>query len=180
MKKFMLLAFCTLFFFAQADAQKIGTRKATISFHSDAKLEQIKAVNKTASFVIDTQSKKIQLAVLVKGFLFKKALMQEHFNENYMESSKFPKATFKGKFVDDIDFSKAGPIQTSVTGNLTLHGVTHEVTVPATITQKGDLYEASANFDVVLADYGIKIPSMVKGKIAKTVQINVAAELKKL
>ncbi len=180
MKNYLLLAMFSLFIFAQADAQKIGTRKATISFHSDTEMEQIKGINKSASFVIDTKSQKVQLAVLIKGFLFKKALMQEHFNENYMESSTFPKATFKGKFVEKVDFSKAGTTQSSVTGKLTMHGVTHEVTVPATITKKGDLYEASANFDAVLADYGIKIPAMVKGKIAKTVQIKVVAELKGL
>jgi len=176
-KLFLLLAFATIFM-AQANAQKYGTRKGTITFHSDAKLEQIDAVNNTVRAVIDAKTKKLQFAVLIKGFQFKKALMQEHFNENYMESSKYPKATFKGEIVEgDVNFTQIGTYDVKVKGKLTIHGVTKEVTVPATISMSKAGAHAVATFDVVLEDYGIKIPSLVKNKIAKQVTITVDSTL---
>ena len=178
MKKFFLLVAFTTIFMAQANAQKYGTRKGSITFHSDAEMEQINAVNNTVSAVVDAASKKIQFAVLIKGFQFKKALMQEHFNENYMESSKYPKATFKGEIVEGaIDFAQIGSYDVKVKGNLTIHGVTKEVTVPATITMSKSGAHTVASFDVVLAEYGIKIPSLVKNKVAKVVTITVDATL---
>ena len=181
MKKFfLLLAFATIFM-AQANAQKYGTRKGSITFNSDAQLEQISATNNTVSAVIDAATKKLQFAVLIKGFQFKKALMQEHFNENYMESSKYPKASFKGKIVEgDVNFTQIGEYVVKVKGQLTIHGVTKEVTVPATINMSKAGAHAVASFDVVLADYGIKIPSLVKNKVAKEVTITVDTNLPKL
>lgn len=178
MKKiFLLMAFATIFL-AQANAQKYGTRKGSITFNSDTQMEKIKAVNNTVSAVIDAKSKKLQFAVLIKGFQFKKALMQEHFNENYMESSKFPKATFKGEIIDgDVNFTQIGSYDVKVKGMLTIHGVTKEVTVPARIEMSKAGAHTVASFDVVLADYGIKIPSLVKNKIAKEVTIKVDAIL---
>ncbi len=178
MKKFfLLLAFATIFM-AQARAQKYGTRKGTITFTSDAKMEQISAANNTVSAVLDAESKKLQFAVLIKGFQFKKALMQEHFNENYMESSKYPKAMFKGSIVEgDVNFTKIGSYDVKVKGMLTIHGVTKEVTVPATITTSKAGLHTVATFNVLVADYGIKIPSLVKNKIAKEVVISIDADL---
>ncbi len=178
MKKFfLLLAFATIFM-AQANAQKYGTRKGTITFDSDTNMEKIHAVNNTVSAVIDAKSKKLQFAVLIKGFQFKKALMQEHFNENYMESSKFPKASFKGEIVDgDVNFVQIGNYDAKVKGKLTIHGVTKEVTVPVKIEMSKAGAHSTATFKVVLADYGIKIPSLVKNKIAKEVTIAIDATL---
>ncbi len=178
MKKIiLLLAFATVFM-AQANAQKYGTRKGTITFNSETAMEKIKAVNNTVSAVIDAKTKKLQFAVLIKGFQFKKALMQEHFNENYMESSKYPKASFKGEIVGgDVDFTQIGTYEAKVKGKLTIHGVTKEVTVPATIEMSKAGAHTTATFDVLVADYGIQIPSLVKNKIAKSVTINVDATL---
>ncbi|HHB79238.1 MAG TPA: YceI family protein [Saprospiraceae bacterium] len=179
MKKILLLMTFALLFLGNVHAQhKYGTRQGTITFNSEAQKETIKATNNTVSAVIDPKTKRVQFAVLIKGFQFKKALMQEHFNENYMESSKFPKATFKGEIVDgDIDFYQIGTYQVQVKGKLTIHGVTKEVTVPATITMSKDGAKANATFEVAVADYGIEIPSMVKDKIAKVITIHVDALL---
>lgn len=181
MKKFLLLAVLAVVFVAQANAQKFGTRKGQITFHSDAKLEKIDATNSTVNAVIDSETSQVQFAVLVKGFQFRKALMQEHFNENYMESSKYPKATFKGKIVGDkLDFFHIGSYDVNVEGKLTIHGVTKDVTIPAKITMSKAGAVTTASFDVALSDYDIKIPRMVKNKIAKTVTISLDATLPRL
>lgn len=175
MKKYLLLLAFAMIGMVHAQAQKkFGTRKGEITFYSDAKLEKIEAVNKSVSAVIDTKSRKLQFAVLVKGFHFKKALMEEHFNENYLESSKYPKATFKGNFVEEVDFFHAGEQNVHVKGNLTIHGVTKEVTLPVTISASKEGIQSNCNFTIKLADYEIDIPSMVAGKIAETIEIKVS------
>lgn len=101
--------------------------------------------------------------------------MQEHFNENYMESAQFPKGSFKGKILDltKVNFTKDGSYKVSVSGDLTLHGETNKVTVPAIITVKGKGVEAKASFTVKLDDYKISIPKVVENNISKTIEINV-------
>lgn len=178
-----IVLFAAMFLFANVlTAQKQFTRDAKITFHSDAALEKIEAVNNSSTSVIDTETSRIQFAVLVKGFQFEKALMQEHFNENYMESSKFPKATFKGAFSDGsaIDWTKDGEYAAEVTGEMTIHGVTKTVTAPSKIVIKGGAVSGSSTFTVQVADYDIEIPSVVKDNIAKTVEISVEAEYQKL
>jgi polyisoprenoid-binding protein YceI len=111
----------------------------------------------------------------VKSFEFKVALMQEHFNENYMESDKLPKSSFKGKIsnLDKIDFKKDGMYPAEVSGDLTIHGVTKPVATSGTIEVKGQTLTAKAKFTVSPKDYNIVIPSLVEDKIAKTIDINV-------
>ena len=157
-------------------AQKYFTREGNISFSSTAALENIEATNNTATAVMDIESGRMEFAVLIKAFHFEKALMQEHFNENYMESSKFPKATFKGNIVDmsAVDFTKDGSYDVSVKGDLTIHGVTKEVTVPGQITVANGAISAKSTFEVLVADYGIEIPAVVRDNIAKIIQIAVA------
>jgi polyisoprenoid-binding protein YceI len=101
--------------------------------------------------------------------------MEEHFNENYMESDKFPKSTFKGSIsnIKDVNFAKDGTYKVSTAGTLTMHGVSKQVTIPATITIKGGKISASSTFMVLLSDYNIAIPSVVKDKIAKDIKITV-------
>ncbi len=184
-----MLKKCILFgllgLFASATfAQKYYTREGKISFSSDAKIEKIEATNKSATSVYDSESGKMEFAVLIKAFQFEKALMQEHFNENYMESDKFPKATFKGMIGDykSVNLSKDGVYPVKVKGQLTIHGVTKDVETEGKFVVKGGTVSAASTFEVAVADYGIQIPSVVRDNIAKTVTIDIVVayqELKK-
>ncbi len=175
--KFVKVLFitCILFLGTNLQAQKHFTRTGKITFSSEAPLEKIEASNQKATSIIDIATGKMEFAVLIKAFQFEKALMQEHFNENYMESDKYPKAIFKGTIADisAVDFSKDGNYPVKVKGKLTIHGETNEVEAEGTINVKDGKISAISTFEVAVADYKIKIPSVVKDNIAKTVQISV-------
>ena len=175
MNKFKIIAFFLIAASFNLQAQKYFTRAGEISFNSDTPMEKIEAENKTVSSVFDSESGKIQFAVLIKAFHFEKALMQEHFNENYMESSKFPKATFKGevKNLADINLSKDGTYEAVVEGKMTIHGKTQTVETTGTFTVADGQITATSAFEIAVADYGIKIPKVVRENIAKIVVIAV-------
>jgi polyisoprenoid-binding protein YceI len=162
-------------------AQRIFSRNANVSFDatSNKSLEEVDAKTNTGTIVIDAGTGAVEAAVLMKSFQFKKALMQEHFNENYVESSKYPKATFKGKITDasKVSFATDGTYKVLVAGNLTMHGVTKQVSAPATITVKGGKVSAQTDFTVALADYGISIPSLVADKVAKSAKVSFGGAL---
>ena len=158
-----------------AYAQLMMTKTATISFHSHTLLEDIDAVNNNVLAVLDVGKKQLAFSCLMKQFSFKKKLMQEHFNENYVESDKYPKATFSGTFTEEISFDKAGSYQLNVKGKLNIHGVTKEINVPATIVIKDKNVTGSTTFKLNPTDYNISIPFIVRDKIEKenTVKVNV-------
>lgn len=174
--KNIFLIFTTLFLFSlSAGAQIFITKNGKISLFSKTDAENIDAVNNQAVSVINTQTGSVAFSVLVNGFLFKKALMQEHFNENYLESGKYPKATFKGSIVDmsKVDFKKDGSYNVTVTGDLNMHNVTNKVTVPAVIVVKGNSLSANTTFKVKLDDYKIAVPKVVENNISKTIELKV-------
>lgn len=179
MKKIIMSLAALLFLSISAQAQKYFTRAADIAFYSDAPTEKIEAHNNTVTAILDTESGKVEFAALIKAFEFEKALMQEHFNENYMESSKFPKATFKGAFVDfdATELNSDGTYTANVKGDLSMHGVTNSVTSKVNLTVKNGIVSATTEFTVLVADYGIEIPAVVRENIAKEVKIVVAAEM---
>lgn len=152
---------------------KYFTKAGKISFFSKSSMENIEAVNNKVVSVLDIATGQIEFAVLMKGFEFEKALMQEHFNENYVESDKYPKAIFKGM----IENSKAILLTTDnvttvkVNGTLTMHGVTNPVNTTATITVKSGVVAASCNFSIALVDYKITIPAIVAEKINKKIAV---------
>ncbi len=158
-------------------AQKYFTKSGHILFASDAPLEKIEGHNDKATCVIDATNGKMEWAVLVKAFRFEKALMQEHFNENYMESSKFPKAKFKGQIenIESVNFSNDGTYPIDVTGQLTIHGVTQELIAKAKIKILNGEVEGTSLFNLLVADFEIDIPGVVKDNIAKEVTITVSA-----
>lgn len=161
-----------------AIGQKYYSKAGKISFHSDTPMEKIEAVNSTASTVLDVSTGNIEWAVLIQGFKFEKALMQEHFNENYMESTTFPKAKFKGKIdnFSSVNLKKDGDYNVDVSGQMEIHGVTKPVNAKGVITVKGGNISAKSKFSVAVADYGIVIPKVVAENIAKNVEINVQAD----
>ena len=160
-----------VFFLLQSSfAQKrYFTKTGNVSFRAGTAVEDIDGLNKSTTCVFDAGSGDIQFAILIKGFEFKSSLMMEHFNENYMESDKFPKSIFKGKItnLDKINFSKDG------TGVLEIHGVKKEVEANGQFKVSGETVIAIAEFEIVLEDYAITIPSLVKDKISKTARIKV-------
>ena len=168
---FILLLIC-----CTARSQLLMTRSATISFHSNTILENIDAVNDHVMAVIEPAKKNIAFSLLMKQFEFPRKLMQQHFNENYVESDKYPKATFSGTFTETIDVTKEGNYNVSVTGKLTIHGVTREVTIPASLAVKKGLITGSATFKLNPKDYNIDIPFIVRDKIEKENTVKVKAE----
>lgn len=175
MKQMTLLFAFLLALSPFAMAQKYYTKNGSISFFSKTSLENIKADNNQVMSVLNAQTGEIQFSVLIKGFHFEKALMEEHFNENYLESEKFPKATFKGNITDlaRVSFNTDGMYTVPVSGDLTIHGVTRKVNTTGTVTIKGGKVSATSKFLVKLSDYNISIPNVVKDNIAEAVEVNV-------
>jgi len=151
------------------------TRSGQISFFSKTSMEDIDAVNNEVTSMIDTGKGDIVFAVLIKSFHFEKALMEEHFNENYMESTKFPKATFQGKItnVSSINFLKDGVYEATIEGELMLHGIKQPHKGTGKITISHGKISGVSNFIVKLADYKIEIPALVVDKISPTIEIRV-------
>jgi polyisoprenoid-binding protein YceI len=159
-----------------AEAQtKYFTREGTVQFLSKAPMEEIEAVNKKATSVLDTETGQMEFSVLMKAFEFEKALMQEHFNENYVESSKFPKAVFKGKIdnASEVNWNTDGTYPVKVSGQMTLHGVTKDVTADGTMKVENGKLIGMSTFLLPLKDYNIEIPKVVKDKVSEQVKVTV-------
>jgi hypothetical protein len=183
MRIFWILAvFLTFFSFCDSHAQKFFTREGSIQFFSRTDVEDIEAVNRKVAVVWDASSGAIEFSALMKAFEFKKALMQEHFNENYVESDKFPKATFKGILtgVGADQLTKDGTHPVSVKGTMTMHGVSQSVEAPGTVEVKDGKVKAQAVFSMKPADYAIVIPKVVENNIAKEVKVTVKLALEEL
>src|SRR5687768_6756891 len=129
-------------------AQIYTTKTCQVSFFSEAPMENIEAHNKVSFPILNTANREIAIRVPITGFVFEKSLMQEHFNENYMESGKYPNAVFKGTINEAIDFKKSGTHKVTVTGKLDIHGVTQDRTLDGTITINGEEITFASNFNV--------------------------------
>ena len=174
-KQLVLAATLVVAVASRSHAQKIYTKNGSISFYSKSLLEDITAKNNEVTSIINEQTGDIQFSVLIKSFRFKKSLMEQHFNEDYMESDKFPKAIFKGNIADlsRINFASDGSYKVKVTGDLTIHGVTKNIEVPGAITVSQGKISSSSKFSVKVKDYNIKIPTTVVNNIAETISITV-------
>jgi len=181
MKKSLFIFLLSACLLNVANAQKFFTKTGRIDFNATAPSspENIQAVNRTVTCVLYAANGNMQFAVLIKGFTFERKLMQEHFNENYMESDKFPKASFKGQITNlsAIQFSKDGEYKADVKGKLTIHGVTKDVSYSGKIIIRSGKLILASSYSVLLADYNIAIPGPVKDKVAKEVKINVQVSL---
>lgn len=174
MKKIALI-FTLALFVLSANAQKYMTKNGFIGFFSHTPMEDIKGDNNQVAGVIDIATGDMVFQALVKSFHFDRALMEEHFNENYMESEKFPKATFKGKITNlsAVNFTKNGTYEVTVEGDLTIHNVTNKVTNKGTIEIITGGINASSKFKIVPEDYKIEIPGVVREKISKDLEVTV-------
>lgn len=180
-----VIVFCTcllLIAHISFSQDKYFTKTGKIKFFSKTSAEDIDATNKSAVCILDTKTGDLQFAVLMKGFEFKKALMQEHFNKEYLESDKFPKAEFKGQITNnaEIKFTTDGTYTTKVKGKLTIHGETKDIETEGTITVKGGKITASSSFNIQLPDYKIKIPALTRSQISDNIKITVESSLEKL
>jgi len=162
-------------------SQKYLTKNGSIRFYSDSPMEKIEARNKQVNCALDAATGDFVFKVLMKSFEFEKALMQEHFNENYVESDKFPNAMFLGKVtnIKETGFTKDGIYNAAVEGKLTIHGVTRNVSEKGTFEVKQGKINGKAKFNILLADYGITIPGAVVNSISKTIEITVDVTLEK-
>jgi polyisoprenoid-binding protein YceI len=146
-------------------------RKGETSFFSETPLENIAAVNKNVVSLIDFSKTEIAVKMTMTDFKFQNHLMEEHFNENYMESDKYPTATFVGKIQEPIDLSKSGIYDITAKGLLTMHGVQKERVMKGKLTISGDEITLISNFDVALKDHKIEVPTLVMTKIAEVISI---------
>lgn len=174
MKKIIVL---TLFAVSLCSLHAQGnyiTKKGIISFYSHTAIEDITAINNEAGSIINSGTGEVVITLAMKDFNFEKKLMQEHFNENYVESEKYPKATFKGFIVDNekVDYSKKSVYPVTVEGDMTIHGVTNKVKASGTIEVTKGGVTARSKFNLNPEHYEIKIPSIVRENIAKEMEIS--------
>ncbi len=181
MKKLLIAVSLLTIASAPLFAQKAMTRTGKITFDATTPTspEKISGIDKQVACAMDAKTGHIQFQSQIKDFKFEKALMEDHFNENYMESKNFPKASFDGNITNiaDVNLSKDGTYTATATGKLDIHGTTNPVTTTGTIKVSGGKITVIAKFSVKLADYKIVIPTVVADKIAKEATISLDAEL---
>jgi hypothetical protein len=171
--KIIVLVTLALISYTAAYSQLYTTRTGFVGFYSKTSMEDIRAENNQVFAVIDAGKKNLAFGLLLKGFVFTKELMQEHFNENYVESDKYPKASFNGAYTGDVTLNKDGVYKVVVKGNLTLHNTTKPIESPATLEVKGGKLLGQATFKVKPEDFNISIPSLVRDKISQEMTVNV-------
>ena len=177
MKKAALLLLALTAGALSVSAQVYKGKKTKIDFFSYTPMENISATDTVATMLLNSKTGDVIANIVVKGFVFPNSLMQEHFNENYMESDKFPKASFMGKIQETIDYSKDGTYPVTMKGKLTVHGVAQDRTINGTLTVKGKTVTIDCKFDIKLADHNIKVPEAVGQKIAESINVTVHSEL---
>lgn len=151
-------------------------RNGAISFHSYAPKELIFASSSQLEGIVDVQKKVFAFRISITSFRgFNSPLQREHFNENYMESSAYPQASFKGKIIEDVDFTKDGAYDVRAKGKLLIHGVAQERTIKSHIVCKDGHLTVTSDFSVLLIDHNIKIPRVVYEKLAPEISVSVNA-----
>jgi len=150
-------------------------KTAKVTFYSNAPIEDIRAFSSSGASVFNAATGELDFSVPIRSFEFEKSLMQEHFNSDYMESDKYPRATFKSKLNEHIDVTKDGTYAVTATGELTVHGVTKTRTISGNITVKNAILTVTSEFMVKCADHNIDIPQIVFHHIAQSIKINVSA-----
>jgi len=174
--KYTLLLLSIMGSFTLVNAQKYMTKNGVISFHSKTKAEDIKAENRSVVSVIDIKTGAMEFQLLMKGFDFPNDLMEQHFNESYAESDKYPKATFKGKIdnIDSFDLSKNGTYTGYFTGKLTIKNVTKEVKDTVTFVVKNGKISATSNIKIKPKDFNFNIPATAVAKIEETIRVEIS------
>jgi hypothetical protein len=180
-KRIILLLMLFPFIKINAEAQVYYTKNGSVSFFSKTALENIDAQNNQVISVLNMGTGALQFSLLNNAFHFPKAKMEGDFNEDYMESDKYPRSTFKGTITNlsDVNFNKDGTYAVNVNGDLTIHGVTKNISSSGTITIKNGNVSATSSFKVLVRDYRINVPSIVSNKIAESIEVNVSCNYQK-
>jgi polyisoprenoid-binding protein YceI len=163
-----------------ATAQQYVDKAGKAHFFSATSMENIEATSHSVICALNISNKKVIVKIKNKSFKFKSGLMEEHFNENYMESEKYEYSTLEGNITDNIDLTKDGAYDVNIKGALDIHGVKVERDIKAKLVVKnGAPSEGSSKFDVKLADHKIKIPSVVGANIAEQIAVDVEFHFEK-
>lgn len=172
--KYLLLVVLTGFAFSTY-AQKHLTKTGTIGIHSQTPAFNILASNKKVASILNVETGDVVASTLVRSFKFAEALVEEHFNENYMETHKFPKAIFKGKITNykSVDFTKDGTTDIVIEGKLTIHGVTNYIKENGTVTIKDGKITAKTTFNVSLAAYKVEVEKAYKHAIKDDIELKI-------
>jgi hypothetical protein len=184
MKKIFLILYIatSLSAFAQGSKQAVSyiCDNGMVHFFASTPLEDISPVSNIAACGLNTQTRKVFAKVRMNSFVFAKGLMQEHFNENYIESDKYPYATLDAQIVENIDYSKDGVYDVTLKGTFEVHGVKQNREIKGKLTVKnGEPVSATAVFEVKLVDHNIKVPTIVMAKIAEIVKVDVNFQFKR-
>ena len=172
--KNIIIAIAVMFIGLSASAQQFVAKTGKVHFFSATSMENIEATTNSAVCALNTTSKKVVVKIKNTSFKFKDGLMQEHFNENYMESDKHEYSTLDGVIVENIDFTKDGVYDVTIKGTFDIHGVKVEKEVKGKLTIKNGVpVNGTAKFDVKLADHKIKIPSLLGANISESVAVDV-------
>lgn len=172
MKKIILLVASVVI--TNITQAQIYTAKTCVThFFSKTAMKDIEAKSNTAKPVLDAASGNFQMRVQNTSFKFESSFMEEHFNENYMESEKYPYATFKGKINEKVDYAKDGEYKVTCTGTMEMHGATQQVTTSGTLTVKGKEVTIVSKFKIKPADYKIKVPSLYVKEIAEEIDVDI-------
>mgnify|MGYP003975198315 CR=1 FL=1 len=176
MRFILLFLLCSL----QLSAQQYLSKEGYVRFFSEAPMENIEAENHQVAGVIDLRSGEFAFRLKIEDFQFENALMQEHFNENYLESDLYPLSTFTGMIegLGDLDLSYQQEVE--VTGEMLMHGVKHILTLNSTVSLKAEKLKLTADFPIRLADYQIDIPKLVFYNIAEVLDVSIQMSLSKL
>ncbi len=154
-------------------AQLYTCNEGTVSFFSEAPLENIAATTDKVSSFLNTATNEVIFVIHIRGFTFEKDLMKEHFNEKYMESDKYPTSTFKGKINEQVDYTKDGTYNVTATGMLNLHGVEREINAAGTVTVDKEKINVKSDFRIPLKGFNITVPKLVFENIAEVISIKV-------
>jgi YceI-like domain len=171
MKYIVKTLILTILISSKSFGQLYATQSGETSFFSETPMENISGVNKTVGAILNTNTNEVVVSMKMTAFDFPNKLMQEHFNENYMESEKFPTGVFKGKILETIDYTKNGTYDVTAKGQLTLHGVTQARDLKGKLTVENQKISLVCNFDVKLVDYKIDVPKLVFTKIAEVISV---------
>jgi polyisoprenoid-binding protein YceI len=173
---FFIVFIIPIYSFGQANIYEVTN--GIVYFHSEAQTELIRATSKSLIGAVDLSKRTFLFKINMASFAgFNNPLQKEHFNENYMESDRFPLATYSGKIIEETDLTKDGDYYIRAKGKLTIHGVAHQQIIKCHIICKKGKIKVQADFIVMLADYNINIPRIVSDKLSEEINISVNAGL---